>query len=115
MNSLTMVEFPTSSAAQSARFLQAVFGWGATSYGPEYTDVDCGSGVSLGFQQDRSEAPAAPLAVIEVEDLDATRRAVIEAGGTVTVDAFDFPGGRRFHFREPGGNELAAWVPVSQG
>jgi predicted enzyme related to lactoylglutathione lyase len=55
------------------------------------------------------------LAAIKVDDLDATRQAVIETGGTVTVDAFDFPGGRRFHFHEPGGNELAAWVPVSQG
>ncbi len=115
MNSFTMVEFPTSSAVQSAQFLQAVFGWDATEYGPEYVDVDCGSGVSLGFQQDRSEAPAAPLAVIQVDDLDATHQAVTEAGGTVTVEAFDFPGGRRFHFREPGGNELAAWVPASQG
>ncbi|WP_324606668.1 VOC family protein [Kitasatospora azatica] len=63
----------------------------------------------------RSVAPAAPLAVIQVDDLDATRQAVIEAGGTVTVEAFDFPGGRRIHFREPGGNELAVWVPMSQG
>ncbi|TWF82652.1 VOC family protein [Kitasatospora viridis] len=115
MNKFTMVEFPTSSAGRSARFLGAVFGWAATPYGPEYLDVDCGGGVSLGFQQDSSEAPAAPLAVIQVDDLDATREAVVEAGGTVTVEAFDFPGGRRFHFREPGGNELAVWVPVGQG
>jgi predicted enzyme related to lactoylglutathione lyase len=75
--------------------------------------VDCGGGVSLGFQQDPADAPAGPLAVIKVEDLAATREAVIAAGGQITVEGFDFPGGRRFHFREPGGNELAAWVPVA--
>jgi uncharacterized protein len=50
--------------------------------------------------------------VIQVNDLEATRTAVLQAGGTITVEAFDFPGGRRFHFREPGGNELAAWIPT---
>lgn len=114
MVSFSMVEFPTASAHRSAEFFGAVFGWAATPYGPEYTDVDCGGGVSLGFQQDRTEAPAAPLAVIRVDDLEATRSAVVAAGGTVTVEAFDFPGGRRFHFREPGGNELAAWTPTGQ-
>ncbi|MGE7437728.1 MULTISPECIES: VOC family protein [Kitasatospora] len=114
MESFTMVEFPTTSARESAEFFGSVFGWGATQYGPEYTDVDCGGGVSLGFQQDHSEAPAGPLAVIQVDDLEATRSAVLKAGGTITVEAFDFPGGRRFHFREPGGNELAAWTPTGQ-
>ena len=114
MTSFTMVEFPTDSARESAEFFGSVFGWAATPYGPDYTDVDCGGGVSRGFQQDRSEAPAGPLAVIRVDDLEATRSAVVAAGGTVTVEAFEFPGGRRFHFREPGGNELAAWTATGE-
>lgn len=107
-----MVEFPSTDAAASGEFLLRVFGWAVTPYGPAYTDVAAGHGVSLGFQGDPDEAPRAPLAIIRVDDLEATRAAVEAAGGRVSVPAFDFPGGRRFHFVEPGGNELAAWVPT---
>lgn len=110
MAEFTMIEFPTSNAAASGSFLRAVFGWPVTPYGPDYTDVAAGDGVSLGFQGDPDEAPGAPLAVIRVDDLEATRAAVEAAGGRVSVPPFDFPGGRRFHFVEPGGNELAAWT-----
>lgn len=106
-----MVEFPSGDAGVSAGFFQRVFDWPHVVYGPEYTDVQLGQEQTFGFQADAREAPSAPLAVIEVDDLDETRRAVEAAGGVVTVEPFDFPGGRRFHFREPGGNELAAWVP----
>ncbi len=107
-----MVEFPTTSAQGSAEFMQHLFGFGSTAYGPDYTDVDMGGGRLLGFQADQDEAPAGPLVVFQVDDLDAARRAVVDAGGQVTVEPFDFPGGRRFHFREPGGNELAIWTPA---
>ncbi len=80
---------------------------------PDYTDVDCG-GASLGFQQDPAEQPAAPLVIIQVDDLDTMQREVEAAGGIITVEPFDFPGGRRFHFREPGGNELAGWAPAQR-
>ena len=107
-----MIEFPTASARDSAAFMNEVFGWTDTPYGPQYRDVDCGGGVTLGFQEDQAEAASGLLAVIQVADLDRTRAIVVAAGGAITVEPFDFPGGRRFHFREPGGNELAAWVPV---
>lgn len=105
-----MVEFPTAAAGASARFFEKVFDWPYLEYGPEYIDVQLTDGQSLGFQQDRAEAPSGPLTIIEVDDLDATRRSVEAAGGVVSVEPFNFPGGTRFHFREPGGNELAAWV-----
>lgn len=110
MNHLTMIEFPTVDAASSAEFFRSAFGWPHLSYGPHYTDVLLGQGQTLGFQQDAAEAPGGPLAIIEVEDLDDAMTAVQAAHGTITVPPFDFPGGRRFHLREPGGNELAAWV-----
>lgn len=110
MARFTMVEFPSGSAADSAAFFEKAFGWSHLAYGPEYTDVALGNGQSLGFQQDPSEAPEGPLVVLEVDDLDAVRNNVLAAGGTISVEPFDFPGGRRFHFREPGGNELAVWV-----
>lgn len=68
-----------------------------------------GEGQSLGFRAGGEEAPGAPLVVIEVDDLASTRAAIEAAGGTVTVDPFDFPGGTRFHVRGPR-NELAVWV-----
>ncbi len=54
--------------------------------------------------------PAAPLAVIRADDLEEAERDVVAAGGVITVPAYDFPGGRRFHFRAPGGIDLAVWV-----
>ena len=68
-------------------------------------------GVTVGFQGNPAEAPTQPMPIFEVEDLETTRAAVIEAGGEITLELYVFPGGRRFHFREPGSSELAAWVP----
>lgn len=63
----------------------------------------------MGFQADAAEQTAAPLVTIRTGDLLEARRTVEAAGGVITVAPFDFPGGRRFHFREPGGAELAVW------
>ncbi|GAA4618734.1 glyoxalase/bleomycin resistance/extradiol dioxygenase family protein [Actinoallomurus liliacearum] len=111
MYTVDFVEFPSGSAAESGRFFEDAFGWAATSYGPDYVDVRSGD-VALGFQADPAERPNAPLVTVRTDDLDAARTAVEGAGGVVTVDPFDFPGGRRFHFREPGGCELAVWCPT---
>ena len=73
-----------------------------------------GDGVSLGFQADTSEAPAQPLVVIEVDDLASVRAEILASGGLVTVEPFSFPDGSRMHFREPGGSELAVYVPEDE-
>lgn len=111
MFSIDMVEFPSTSATLSGAFFEQAFGWQSTRYGPDYADV-AGGGISLGFQSDPAEAPSGPLVVIRAPDLDAARAEIEAAGGSVTVEPFDFPGGRRFHFREPGGSELAVWRPT---
>jgi len=111
MYSIEMVEFPSSSAGTSGAFLEQAFGWTRTAYGPDYVDVQ-GGGISLGFQSDAAEQPSTPLDVIRAEDLDQARAAIEVAGGVVTVEPFDFPGGRRFHFRGPGGSQLAVWRPA---
>ncbi len=105
------VEFPSGSAGGSGKFFEQAFGWTATSYGPDYADVQSGS-VTFGFQASAAEKPSAPLVTIRTNDLDQARKAIETAGGTITVEPFDFPGGRRFHFREPGGSELAIWRPT---
>ena len=69
----------------------------------------CRLPVDLGLQGDKAAAPANPLPVIAVDDLEGALAAVQKAGGIITVPIFGFPGGRRFHFRDPNGNELAAW------
>lgn len=102
------IEFPSADRARSSAFFQAAFSWGIVSYGPTY-DALTGAGIDGGIDQ-APERVAAPLAVVRTADVDDAERRVIAAGGTITRPQFDFPGGRRFHFREPGGNEMAVWV-----
>ncbi|MBX7105212.1 MAG: VOC family protein [Gemmataceae bacterium] len=101
------IELPTKDLAASWAFYEKAFGMAMTEFGPTYACTMTGD-VDIGLQADAEEATAAPLPVIEVNDLEATLATVIAAGATVTKPIFGFPGGRRFHFRDPGGNELAA-------
>ncbi len=101
------IELPTRDLAASQRFFEQVFGMKMTAFGPTYACTMTGD-VDLGLQADRTEATKAPLPVIEVQDLEATLAAVTAAGAAVTKPIFSFPGGRRFHFLDPSGNELAA-------
>jgi predicted enzyme related to lactoylglutathione lyase len=78
-----------------------------TDFGTTYSCTMTGD-VDLGLQADAKESSRAPLAVIQVESLEATEALVKRAGGEITKAAFSFPGGKRFHFRDPAGNELAA-------
>lgn len=100
------IEFPSTDPEASKQFFTAVFGWRFTDYGPDYTSFEDGR-LTGGFHR-APAAGGAPLVVIYAADLEATRDRV-EAGGVATFNLHSFPGGRRFHFREPGGNELAVW------
>lgn len=102
------IEFPSTDRVMTSAFFQAAFGWGIVSYGPDYDGLS-DAGVDGGIDQ-AAEKVAATMAVIRTADLDAAERRVLAAGGTITRPQFDFPGGRRFHFREPGGNEMAVYV-----
>ncbi len=106
---LDYVELPVRDGAASKAFFEAAFGWTLTDYGPTYAATTT-CDVDIGLDSTPGATVAAPLAVIRVDDLEAVRAAVVAAGGEVTRDIFAFPGGRRFHFREPGGCELAAWI-----
>jgi predicted enzyme related to lactoylglutathione lyase len=103
------VELPSATAHELTRaFYARAFGWGFTDYGPDYAATTTGD-VDLGLQGDPSGALAAPLPVIRVDDLEAAFDSVTKAGGTIAKPIFAFPGGRRFHFNDPGGSELAGW------
>ena len=88
-------------------FYSAAFSWSFTDYGPTYSAFD--EGLEGGFQADSAEAPAKPLPVLYSEALDESFEAVENAGGKIVKPIFSFPGGRRFHFLDPAGNELAVW------
>jgi predicted enzyme related to lactoylglutathione lyase len=102
------IEFPSTSRAMTSAFFQAAFGWGVVSYGPDYDGIE-GAGIDGGVDQDQGRV-AATMAVVRTDNLDDAERRVTAAGGVITRPQFDFPGGRRFHFREPGGNEMAVYV-----
>jgi predicted enzyme related to lactoylglutathione lyase len=107
MARLNFVELPTRDFGATKSFYASVFGWDLTDFGPTYSCTTTGD-VDLGLQGDETEATRAPLAVIAVDDLERAVADVERAGGTVTKAIFAFPGGRRFHFLDPSGNELAA-------
>jgi len=107
MARINFVELPAGDIALSKSFYASVFGWDLADFGPSYSCTLTGD-VDLGLQGDLAEATKAPLAVIAVDDLDQALAAVEQAGGTITKPIFAFPGGRRFHFLDPSGNELAA-------
>jgi uncharacterized protein len=102
------IEFPATNIAATKNFYAAVFGWKFTDYGPDYVSFDDGR-ISGGF----AKVPAIPgngtLIVIYSLALTTTQEAVVRNGGKITKPPFDFPGGRRFHFTDPNGNELAVW------
>ncbi len=102
------IEFPTTNIEETKRFYSEVFGWEFTDYGPEYTSFTDGR-LAGGFSV-ATEVPAGgPLVVLYSTSLAEIRDRVSESGGQIVREIFEFPGGRRFHFTDPGGNELAVW------
>lgn len=102
------VEFCTTDIAAVKQFYGGVFGWDFQDWGDDYCSFRDG-GMRGGFQKTEKVNPGGPLIVLYATDLEAVKEAVLAAGATLVVDLFEFPGGRRFHFRDPVGNELAVW------
>ncbi len=107
MARLNYVELPVSDTGAARAFYEAAFGWSLAEFGPTYAATVTGD-TDIGLQGDAAEATKAPLPVIDVADLEAAVAAVEAAGGRIVRPIFAFPGGRRFHFLDPSGNELAA-------
>lgn len=102
------IEFVSANLTQTKEFFTQCFGWVFTDYGSEYTAFE-GDYIDGGFMYG-IPVKGTILVVLYSQDIDATRRKVVEAGGTLTKDIFNFPGGRRFQFADPDGNELAVWT-----
>ena len=108
------VELPSATAHELARaFYSRALGWSFTDFGPDYSAMTTGD-VNVGLNGQREEALSAPLPVIRVENLEATLEAVTNAGGVIAKPIFSFPGGRRFHFIDPSGSELAVWQSTDE-
>ena len=103
---LDYLELPGGDLPASKAFYGAAFGWKFIDYGPEYAAFD--EGLDGGFDA-QADAVRTPLPVLFATDLEAMLARVEAAGGTIVKPVFAFPGGRRFHFRDPAGNELAVW------
>lgn len=110
-NKITYIEFPATEFEKTKAFFAQLFGWEFNDYGPDYTAYE-GFGVDFGFyradKQSLSENGSA-LPVFYSENLEETERRVRKAGGVMVKEIFSFPGGRRFQFLEPSGNELGIW------
>ncbi|RYD49914.1 MAG: VOC family protein [Sphingomonadales bacterium] len=109
MAKINYVELPVKDVAGTQDFYGKAFGWSFTGYGPDYAAMEGGE-VALGLNGTDDQAIGAVLVLVEVEDLEAALASVTAAGGSVTVPIFAFPGGRRFHFRDPAGNELGVFI-----
>jgi len=112
LNKIDYLEFATTDIAASKRFFTDAFGGAFVDYGPEYTAfID--QGVDGGFFKADKVATSedgAPLTVFYTDSIERVLSKVQSAGGMIAKPIFDFPGGRRFQFSEPGGNEMAVWT-----
>ena len=108
MARLDYVELPGTDLAATRTFYEQAFGWTLTQFAPTYAATMTGD-TDIGIQASLPDRPSAPLPVIQVKDLEACLDAVEAAGGRIVTPIRAFPGGRRFHFADPSGNELAAW------
>ncbi|WP_295707278.1 VOC family protein [uncultured Brevundimonas sp.] len=104
---LDYLELPGGSLPQTKAFYGEAFGWTFVDYGPTYAAFE--QGLDGGFDADAGEATPQPLPVLYAQDLEAMQARVEAAGGVVVRSIYAFPGGRRFHFRDPAGTELAVW------
>jgi predicted enzyme related to lactoylglutathione lyase len=110
---INYVEFPATDLDAARTFFARVFGWVFTDYGKEYTAFSHReAGLDGGFfyaQHTATTSNGSALIVFYSEDLTATQNKIVDSGGSISREIFSFPGGKRFHFNDPNGNEYAVW------
>lgn len=102
------VELPATDVAAAKRFYVEAFGWRFTDYGPDYTSFEDGR-LAGGLTKQDDVGKGGALIVMYARDLEDMEARIRRAGGRIVKPIFSFPGGRRFHFADPSGNELAVW------
>lgn len=107
-NAIDYIEFNVFDMAATKSFYEKAFGWTYTDYGPAYCEFNDGH-MKGGFETSEAVKTGGPLIVLYGDDLEASKKRVEDAGGKITKDIFEFPGGKRFQFSDPNGYELAVW------
>ena len=108
---INYIEFPLKDVAATKQFYGSVLGWKFQDWGPKYLSFN-GAGIDGGFNGEDEAAIGKPgvLVVLFADNLEAVQADVKAAGGKILREIYEFPGGRRFHFADPNGNELAVWA-----
>ncbi len=109
-HAIDYVEFSVRDLAAAKRFYADAFGWTFTDYAPTYAGIQGPDREVGGMEETDDVRTGGPLVILYSDDLGASLEAVRSAGGTISKEPFDFPGGRRFHVLDPSGNELAVWA-----
>lgn len=107
-NRIDYIEFPAVDIPKTKEFYSSVFGWKFEDYGPDYTSFSDGR-LAGGFDGQAALPVKGVLVVLYASDLEGTKAKIQAAGAVISKEIFSFPGGRRFHFMDPNGNELAVW------
>jgi predicted enzyme related to lactoylglutathione lyase len=107
-NHINYVEFKAKDLVKVKEFYTSCFTWSFTDYGPDYVAFD-ESGLQGGFEKSEEKIVNGALVILYHQDLKKIKETIIKNGGTISKDIFAFPGGKRFHFVDPAGNELAIW------
>jgi len=110
-NQINYIEIPAKEIEATKKFFSQVFGWSFVDYGPDYCSFS-NEGIDGGFFKAEvtvSTDSGSALIVLYSSELEVTQAKIEESGGTIIKPIFSFPGGRRFHFTDPNGNEFAVW------
>lgn len=107
-NQINYIEFKAKNLDEIQTFYHNVFGWNFTNYGPDYISFE-NAGIEGGFHKSEDNVRNGALVVLYHNNLENIKKKIIRENGKITQDIFSFPGGKRFHFSDPSGNELAVW------
>ena len=108
-HAIDYIEFNVADLNAAKRFYADAFGWEFNDYGPDYAGIQGSDGEVGGLHRTNDVRTVGPLVILYSQDLERSLVAVRSAGGQIVKEPFSFPGGRRFHFTDPSGNELAVW------
>jgi uncharacterized protein len=108
-HAIDYIEIAVTDLDAAKAFYATAFGWSFNDYGPDYAGIQGAAREVGGLRRDAEVVAGGPLVVLYSEDLERSVEAVTAAGGTIVEPISAFPGGRRFHFADPAGNELAVW------
>ncbi|WP_370228004.1 VOC family protein [Mesoflavibacter sp.] len=107
-NHINYIELKATNLEATKTFYSNAFGWQFTDYGDSYIAFES-SGLDGGFEKTKQPIVNGALVVLYHNDLESIKSKLIQLGATISVDIFSFPGGKRFQFLDPSGNELAIW------